>query len=80
MNDLISGFEYIHAYTYDLLVLTKEGWIDHVQKSELNLNKLKEKLLKCNIERSFFRKTEMGYLGFWVTCDGVKPNNKIYKQ
>ena len=39
------------------------------------LNKLKEKGIKCNIEKSFFGQTEMEYLGFWVTRDGVKPIN-----
>ena len=40
------------------------------------LNKLKEKGLECNIEKSFFGKTEMKYSGFWVTRNGVKPINK----
>ena len=43
---------------------------------ELTLNKLKEKGLKCNIERSFFRNIKMEYLGFWVPQNGVKPMNK----
>ena len=30
-----------------------------------------------NIEKSFFGKIEMEYLGFWVTCEGVKPIDKI---
>ena len=34
---------------------------------------MKGKWLKCNIEKYFFRKTEMEYLGFWVTRDDVKP-------
>ena len=37
------------------------------------LNKMKSKGLKCNIEMYFIGKTEMEYLGFWVTRDGVKP-------
>ena len=48
----------------DMLVLTKEDWTYHVQKLESTLNKLKEKGLKCNIERALFVKTEMEYLGF----------------
>ena len=39
------------------------------------LNKLKEKGIKYNIEKLFFGQTEIEYLGFWVTCDGVKPIN-----
>ena len=40
------------------------------------LNKLKEKGLKCNIEMFFFGQTEMEYLSFWVTRNGVKPINR----
>ena len=76
MKDLIHGFEFIHVYIDDMLKLTKEDWADHVQKLELILNKLKEKGIKCDIEKYFFGKTEMEYLGFWVTRDGVKPVNK----
>ena len=65
-------------YIDELLILTKGGWTYHVQKLELTLNKLKVKGLKCNIEKSFFGKTEMEYLGFWLTRDGNKAiNNKI---
>ena len=47
---------------------------------ELTLNKLKEKRLKFDIEKSFLGQTKMEYLGFGVTCYGVKPVDKEYKQ
>ena len=37
------------------------------------LNKLKGKGPKFNIEKFFSVRTEMEYLSFWVTLDGVKP-------
>ena len=43
------------------------------------INKLKEKGLKCDIEKSFLGQTEMEYLVFWVTRDGVKPINRKIK-
>ena len=47
---------------------------------KLTPNKLKGSGIKCNIEKSLLGKTEIKYLGFWVTCDGVKPiNKKTYK-
>ena len=58
INDIFNGFEFIPEYIDELLILTKGDWIDHVQKLELTLNKLKEKGLKCNIERSLFVKTK----------------------
>ena len=70
MNDLFRGFK----FTIDkILILTKVNWTDHVQTLELTVNKLKEKLFECNIEKSFFGQTEIEYLGFWVTHDGVNP-------
>ena len=50
--------------------------MDPVKNIESTLNKLKEKGLKYNIEESFFGKTEIKYLGFWVSRDGVKPTNR----
>ena len=73
MNDLFHGSKFIRAYIYDILILGKRDWKDHVQKLELTLNNLKGKGLKCNIERYFFGQIEMKYLGFWVRLDGVKP-------
>ena len=37
---------------------------------------MKEKGFKCNIENSFFEQTKIGYLGFWLTHDGIKPINR----
>ena len=76
MNDLFHGFEFICAYIYDVLIPTKGDWTDHIHNLELTLNKLNEKGLKCNIERYFFRQTEMEYLGFWVTSNGAKTTNR----
>ena len=42
MNDLYHGFEFIHAYIDDNLVLTEGYWTGHVQKLELTLYKLKK--------------------------------------
>ena len=76
MNESFHGFQSIHSYIDDLLILTKGDWTDHVHNLELTLNKPKEKVLKCNIEKSFFWKSKMEYLGFWVIRVGVKPINR----
>ena len=39
------------------------------------LKKFKEKGLKCNIDKPFFGKAKMKYLGFGVARDGVKHIN-----
>ena len=64
MNELLYGFEFSRAYTEYFLILTKGDWRDHVKNMELTLNKLKEKGLKCNIEKSFFGKKRNRILRF----------------
>ena len=62
-----------------MLIITKSGWSDHLDKLEQMLQKLKDNGRKCNIDKSFFGKTEMEYLGFWVTGTGIRPINKKVK-
>ena len=76
INDFFHGFEFIYAYIYDILILTKGYWTDGLQKLDLTLNEQKEKGLKCNIEESFFGQIKMEYLGFWVTRNSVRPVNR----
>ena len=79
MIDLFHRFEFIRAYIYNVLILNKGDWKDHIQNLELMLNKLKVKGLKFSIEKYFFGQTEMEYLDFWVTCDAVKLINRKIK-
>ena len=37
---------------------------------------MKGTFFKYNIEKYFFRQTEMEYLGFWVTCKSTETVNK----
>ena len=59
MRKILQGFEYIHVYMYDLLVLTTENCTNHLTKLEKVIIKLQEKGLKFNIEKSLFAESEM---------------------
>ena len=37
MNDLFHEFEFICAYIYEILILNKRDWIDHVQNWDYHL-------------------------------------------
>ena len=71
MNDLFQGFEFFCTCINQLLISTKEDYIYPVLKLELMLNIPMKIVLKCNIKRTSFEETEMKYLGFRVTCDGI---------
>ena len=70
MDDLFHGFEFIHVYIDEILILTKGYWKYCLQNQELTRNKLKGKGIKCNIEKSLFGQTKMECLVFWVTHNG----------
>ena len=58
-------------YLDELLVLKTSDWSDHLTKLEQVCIQTTGNALKLNIEKSFFGQSEMKYLGFWVTREGV---------
>jgi Reverse transcriptase (RNA-dependent DNA polymerase) len=73
MSELFDGFEFVRTYIDDLLTLTKGTFEDHLEKLEQVLYRLRQAGLKINGNKSFFAKTELEYLGYWITRDGIKP-------
>ena len=75
MNEIFHGFKFIRAYIDDLLIITKSDWSYQLDKLEQTLQKLEYIGIKWNIDKSSFGKTEMKYIGFWVTRTGIQPIN-----
>jgi len=48
---------------------------DHLEKLELVLRRLlvQRAGLKVNITKSFFARSQLEYLGYWITRNGIKP-------
>ena len=67
------GLNFARTYLDDLLCLTKGNLDDHLDKLCVILDWLKAASLKCNAENSLFCQTQIEYLGYWITCDGIKP-------
>ena len=73
---MFCGFEFIEAYIDDLLIITRVDWYDQLNKLGILIQKVKENGINCNIEKPFFGKSQMEYLGFWVMWEGICPVNK----
>jgi RNase H-like domain found in reverse transcriptase len=73
MSKLFDGLEFVRTFINDLLRLRKGSFEDRLEKLEQVLHRLWEAGLKVNGNKSFFAKTELEYLGFWITCNGIKP-------
>jgi len=63
----------VQTYIDDLLCLTKGTFSDHLEKVELVLQGLQKAGLKVNVTKSFFARSQLEYLGHWITRTGIKP-------
>ena len=79
MNDLIQDLEFAQAYIDDLLVTTKGTYEDRLEHLEQVLSRLQEHDLKVNLSKSNLCQTEIQYLGYWITRQGIQPLTKKWK-
>ena len=68
--------EYVRAYIYDVLVLTKGSFEDHMDKLEQVLLRLQKAGLKVSGNKCSFVQDMVEYLGYVITREGIQPVNK----
>jgi hypothetical protein len=77
MSELMVGLEFARAYLDDLLIIsTEQGFDKHLEKLEQVLNQLSEAGLKINALESFFGRTNLEYLGYNISREGICPSQK----
>ena len=77
MSELMAGLEFARDYLDDLLVLsTERGFDKHLRKLEQVLTRLQEAGLKINAVKSFFARTNLEYLGYNISREGLRPSQK----
>ena len=78
MYELFSDLENVRAYIDDLLVTSSSTFEDHLQKLEEVFSRLSDAGLKVNAKKSHFAVSEVEYLGYWITRNGIQPlPNKV---
>ena len=73
MSNLVDDLEYCRAYIDDLLVITRGSWELHLEHLQQVFTRLQQAGLKVNAKKSFFGKSELEYLGYWITRQGIQP-------
>jgi hypothetical protein len=76
MYEIFSNLEYVRVYIDDLLVTSCSTFEEHLQKLELVFSRLSEAGLKINANKSHFAVSEIEYLGYWITRNGIQPVHK----
>ena len=73
MSNLMATLEYVRTYLDDLLVISKDDFNDHLDKVKEVLKRLRQANLRVNVSKSTFAQSEVEYLGYILTRDGIKP-------
>ena len=78
LSMLFQGMLYVLVYIDDILVITKGSYEQHLQAVEKVLRKLSEAGMQLNIDKSFFAKDQVDYLGYVISRSGITPQaNKV---
>jgi hypothetical protein len=77
MSELMTGLDFAHAYLDDLLIISTEtGFDNHLEKLEQVINRLAEAGLKINAVKNFFGRTNLEYLDYNISREGICPSQK----
>ena len=76
MSNLFRDLEYVREYIDDLLVTSSGTFEDYLEKVDEVLKRLKDVGLRVNANKSKFCRTEVEYLGYLITREGIKPQAK----
>jgi hypothetical protein len=79
MSELMKGLEFAQAYINDLLIISTRNCDQHLTHLGAVLSRLNECGLKADAPKSFFPRTQLEYLGYWITPGGVMPLYKNVK-
>ncbi len=79
MNSLMEGLEFARAYLDDLLIISKQSFEEHLEHLERVLSRLNEAGLRVNMAKSKFCQTQLDYLGYTISREGIKPIMKKVK-
>ena len=75
MNDIFGDLDYVLVYLDDIIILCNEEDLfqDHLNKIKVVFSRLHKMGMKVNLMKTEFFKSELEYLGYLLTPQGIKP-------
>ena len=80
MSDLLGDIEYTRTSIDDILITSNGSFDDHMEKSPKVLSHLETAGFHAIIRKCFFCKDKIEYLGYQLTCKGIQPQPRRWKQ
>ena len=76
MDSIFSDIEHVFCYIDNILVVTHKGFDDHMNCLEEVLQRLRANNIQVHIEETFLAAQHFDYLGYRLTPEGIKPQEK----
>ena len=76
ISDLFHDLDWVRGYIDDILITSTGDYADHLAKVDLVLARLEKVGFRARLQKCFFAQTELEYLGYWLTCEGIQPQPK----
>ena len=76
MNELLGDLEYVQCYLDDILITSNGTFEDHMDKLKEVLRRLEKANFRARVDKCFFAKPELEYLGYIITRSGIQPQPK----
>ena len=76
ISELMANIEFVRTYIGDLLCITKDSLDAHLAKLRRVHIRLWDVVMKVNADKSLFCATKAEYLGYVLSRDGIKPQQK----
>ena len=73
LGNIFQDYPFVLVYLDDLLIITKGTYDQHLQAIEIVLTILRDSGMQLNVEKSFFAKQEVDYLGYVINRQGISP-------
>jgi putative transposase len=73
MYELFSDLQFVRVYIDNLLLTSCSTFEEHLEWLKLVFSWLSEAGLKVKANKSHFAVSEIEYLGYWITRDGIQP-------
>jgi hypothetical protein len=73
MTELMRGLNFVCCYIDDVLMVSKNSFLDHLFKLDEVLHRVRQAGLKINAKKSFFARSELDHLECWITRKGIQP-------
>ena len=74
--DLLGDLEYARTYIDDILITSNGTYEEHLAQMHEVMTRLGKLGFCANIRKCTFAKSELKYLGYWLTQDSIQPQPK----